>query len=113
MHSPRRTSASASRTSSASRRLLPTTDSPASSTTPAVPVRARSSAPRTVASSDARPMKLGLETLLATIAVSLAPALSGAELPQPLELLPVPRDAPLAVGGQLDPRVGLLAHEAL
>ena len=54
----------------------------------------------------------GLETLLATIGVSLAPALTGAELPQPLELLPVARDAPLAVGGQREPRVRLLARRS-
>src|SRR5215212_8116521 len=41
------------------------------------------------------------------------PRLAGAELLQAVELLPVPRDAPPAVGGQLEGRVRLLSHEAL
>src|SRR4051794_11744533 len=113
MHSPRRTRASASVTSSPTSRLLPTPDSPAIRTTPAAPARACSSASRTVASSAARPMKLGLETRVATTAVSRPSRLAGAELLQPVELLPVPGDAAPALGGELEPRVRLLAHEAL
>src|SRR4051794_7085150 len=116
MHSPRSTSASASVTSSPSRRLFPTPDSPLTITTPGVPARARASASRAAASSAARPMKLGLETLLATTSVSRPPGrprLSVAEVLQTIQLLPVPRDAALALGGQLEPRVRLLAHEPL